>query len=219
MAPTRVKHNDGRMKKFYLLTALLVTALAGAADDSWQLISKGDAVARVSGSGAVHLETRDNESLIRVSRTLRVPDDAREIRVQVDWRPDQGGKAANIFTLSGADANFPIVKLRTVSGRNRVSYSTGGSNTAMTRHNYRVGHWHRIIVRVTRGVYHLAVIDRGPDNLSDFRVVFDSQVELKNPPGLTNADQMMRRFYANVFPNQGEDGYSFELANFEYRVR
>ncbi len=207
------------MHKSCFLILWLSVALCGAADESWKLISRGDAVARVSGNGAVHLETRDSESSIRASRDLQVPDDAQEIRVQVDWRPEQGGKAANIFALSAADANFAILKLRTVSGRNRISYSTGGSTMAITGNGYQIGHWHRIIVRVTRGVYHLAILDRGPDNLRDFRVVFDSQVQLKNPPGLANVEQALRRFYADAFPNQGTDGYAFALAYFRYRVR
>ena len=103
------------MHKSCFLILWLSVALCGAADESWKLISRGDAVARVSGNGAVHLETRDSESSIRASRDLQVPDDAQEIRVQVDWRPEQGGKAANIFALSAADANFAILKLRTVS--------------------------------------------------------------------------------------------------------
>lgn len=207
------------MKKISPFISLLLTLLTVTADDSWQIISNGDAAARVSREGAVHLETRDEKSFIRVSRTLRVTDEAQEIRVQVDWRPSHNGKAANIFTLSGSDANRAIVRIRTVPGRNRLSYSTGGDQTAIIPSGYRVGHWNRIIVRVTRGIYHLAVFDRGPDNLRDFRVVFDSQAELKTPPGLTNIEHPLRRFYANAFPNQGRHGYSFELANFRYSLR
>lgn len=205
----------GMVGGWFLLMAISV----GAADRDWKLNARHDAVARVDGQGAVHLETQNREGTARVSRELRVADDAQEIHVQVDWRPHDNYKAAGIFTLTSFDVNQALVKIQTVPGRNRLYYSTGANKSAMTVGAYQVGHWHRIHVRVSRGAYHLAVIDRGPENLRGVRVVFDSQRDLKTPPALMNHERPLRKFVATAFPNQGERGYSFELANFKYSLK
>lgn len=194
---------------------MLLSISVGAADRDWKLIARHDAVARLDDQGAVHVETHNEEGTARVSRELKVPDDAQEIQVHVDWRPHDNYKAAGIFTLTSFDANQALVKISTVPGRNRLSYSIGNNKFEMTTTSYRVGHWHRIHVRVSRGVYHLAVVDRGPENLRSMGVVFDSQRDRRTPSGLMNHDRPLRRFVATAFPNQGKRGYSFELANFK----
>lgn len=198
---------------------LVMTVAVSAAERGWKLNARHDAVARLDGQGAVHLETQSEEGTARVSRELQVPDDTQEVHVQVDWRPHDNYKAAGIFTLTSFDANHALVKILTVPGRNRLSYSTGDNRSATTTAPYRVGHWHRIHVRVSRGAYHLAVIDRGPENLRGVRVVFDSQRDLKTPPSLMNHERPLRKFVATAFPNQGKQGYSFELANFKYSLK